>query len=120
MKRLLSYVTVFVLGFAACAYVIHRMPPYQGAAPAAVPSLATYRPAAPSRLPITERYTVADAITQVEPAVVNIDTIGRMIAQEEGGSFEDRWLRRFFGTPRLRHYDSAPKGIASGVIISPD
>jgi serine protease Do len=118
MKRFISYVGVFLLGFAVCAYIIHRLPPYQGAATGSVAALATYRP--PSRPLITDRYTLADAVAQVEPAVVNIDTIGKSPAETEKGSFEDRWLRRFFGGPRGRRPESAPRGVASGVIISPD
>jgi len=119
MNRFASYVAVFVLGFGLCAYIIHRMPPYQGAAPPTVTSLASYRPAT-SLPPITDRYTVADAVAQVEPAVVNIDTIGKAPAEPESGNFEDRWLRRFFGSPRARRPETAPRGVASGVIISAD
>ena len=73
---------MFVLGFGLCAYIIHRMPPYQGAAPPTVTALASYRPAA-ALPPITDRYTVADAVAQVEPAVVNIDTIGKAPTEPE-------------------------------------
>src|SRR4051794_694853 len=75
--RLLSYTLVFCLGFAACAMVVTRLPPYQGL-PVAAPggaSLAAYR--APTRTNmIRDRYEVADAVARVEPAVVNIDTLG--------------------------------------------
>jgi S1-C subfamily serine protease len=122
MARLITHLTVFVLGFSVCAWIVHRLPPYQGAAAAPVaPALAAYTPAttSPRSLPpITERYTVADAVSRVEPAVVNIDTLGKSTGGD--GAFEDRWLRRFFNTPRSRRPDSAPRGIASGVIISPE
>jgi S1-C subfamily serine protease len=108
---------VFVLGFAACAFVVNRLPPYQGTSPAAstATSLATYRPS--TALRSGDRYTIADAVTSVEPAVVNIDTVGRAPERE---SLEQLWLRRWFGRPPTRRDDSAVHGVASGVIVRPD
>ena len=114
MARLLSYLLVFVLGFTACALVVNRLPPYQGA-PSATPagaSLATYRP---SSLPRAgDRYTIADAVTRVEPAVVKIDTIGRAPGRD---TWEEFWPRRWFGRPPLRREDGAVHGVASGVVV---
>ncbi len=111
---------VFVLGFTACAIVVNRLPPYQGTAPALSPapaaSLAAYRSATPA-LPVGSRFSVADAITRVEPAVVSIDTAGRSGARE---NWEQLWLRRWFGRPLPSHDDIPVHGVASGVIVSRD
>src|SRR5215212_201913 len=116
--RLLSYTLVFCLGFAACAIVVNRLPPYQGVTDAKPggASLAAYR--APVRTTIIrDRNEVADAVARVEPAVVNIDTVGRTTQRND---WEQRWLRRWFGRP-LPHQDETPiRGVASGVIISSD
>src|SRR5947209_7719815 len=95
MLRLISYTLVFIFGFAACAVVVNRLPPYHGA-PATPPgaSLAAYRPPVPL-LP-GSRYSVADAVQRVEPAVVSIDTIGHTPVRE---NWEELWLRRWFGRP---------------------
>lgn len=116
MARLISYTFVFVLGFTACAVVINRLPPYQGVTadhPSA--SLAAYR--SPAALPSGGRYTVADAVQRVEQAVVNIDTIGSAPTHE---SWEELWLRRWFGRPPLRRDDGAVHGVASGVLVRPE
>jgi S1-C subfamily serine protease len=116
MARLISYTLVFILGFTACAVVINRLPPYQGV-PAATPgaSLASYRPPAP--LTGSDRYTVADAVQRVEQAVVSIDTVGRAPVHE---SWEELWLRRWFGRPPRHGDDSSVHGVASGVLVRPD
>src|SRR5436309_1368846 len=117
MARLLSYTLVFILGFTVCAIVVNRLPPYQGTPRVAAPgaSLATYRPAA---LPTAGgRYTVADAVARVEPAVVSIYTSGRSPLHE---TWEQLWLRRWFGRP-APHRDEPPvHGVASGVIVGPE
>jgi serine protease Do len=119
MVRFLSYTSVFVLGFTACAIVVNRLPPYQGV-PAAAPasaSLASFRATTPPPL-VGERYSVADAVARVEPAVVNIDTVGRSPRRD---SWEQRWLRRWFGRPQPREEEENPtRGVASGVIVSKD
>jgi S1-C subfamily serine protease len=105
---------VFVLGFTACAVVVHRLPPYQGAPPIAraAPSLASFRPS--TVLKVGDRYTIADAVARVEPAVVSIDTVGRAPERE---TLEELWLRRWFGRPSPHRDDSAVHGVASGVIV---
>lgn len=116
MARLISYIVIFVLGFTACALVIHGLPPYQGT-PAVNPraSLAAYRTLPP--LTSAGRYTVADAVQRVEQAVVSIDTVGRASSRE---SWEELWLRRWFRRAPLQHDDSAVHGVASGVLVRPD
>jgi len=116
--RLLSYTGVFFIGFTACAVVVNRLPPYQGVqlGGSSAVSLAAYR--APASFPtVRDRYGVADAVARVEPAVVNIDTVGRSAGR---GNWEQLWLRRWFGRPAPERDDSLVRGIASGVIVSPD
>jgi S1-C subfamily serine protease len=118
MARLLSHVLVFILGFTLCAAVIHWLPPYQGghlpAAPTA--SLASYH-GSPPRPPGGGRYTVADAIDRVEPAVVNILTEGRSSGRP---TWEELWLRRWFGRPVPQRDEMPVHGVASGVIVTSD
>jgi S1-C subfamily serine protease len=116
MARLISYTVVFILGFTACAVVMNRLPPYQGSPATTAPaSLATYRPTAPTAA--GGRYSVADAVQRVEQAVVSIDTLGRAPGRE---SWEDLWLRRWFGRPPLRRDDGSAHGVASGVLVQSD
>jgi S1-C subfamily serine protease len=148
IKRLLSYLSVFVLGFGACAGIVHWLPPYQGQnvtgrpgdgvvppgkAPAGasreqgvregVVTLTGYAPRTQPAVSLPAgaggRYQVADAIARVEPAVVNIDTVGRIPKEQRRGP-TDRFLWRFFGKPSPPPDESAPRGIASGVLISDD
>jgi S1-C subfamily serine protease len=134
IKRLLSYLTVFVLGFGACAGIVHWLPPYQGrglpearsasrSARDGVVTLTDYAPGARPAVSLPPgaggRYEVADAIARVEPAVVNIDTVGRFPKEQRRGS-TDRFLWRFFGRPGPPADEPAPRGIASGVLISSD
>src|SRR6266852_6379944 len=108
---------VFILGFTACAVIVNRLPPYQGTPPVAstAPALATYH--APAVLKSEARYTIADAVTRVEPAVVSIDTVGHAPERE---TLEQLWLRRWFGRPPVRRDDSAVHGVASGVMVRTD
>jgi serine protease DegS len=119
MTRLYSYVLTFVAGFAACAWIIHRLPPYQGPPPA-MATFTGYSPGSQDRtqrLPaVRERSLVGDAIARAEPAVVNIDTVGRAAAGGRGGS-GDRFLWRFFGRPGPAPDGPRARGIASGVLI---
>src|SRR5712691_7581372 len=108
---------VFVLGFTACALVVNRLPPYRGTPPVASTgaSLATYRPSTVRNS--GDRYSIADAVTRVEPAVVSIDTVGHAPERE---TLEQLWLRRWFGRPPVRRDDSAVHGVASGVMVRTD
>jgi S1-C subfamily serine protease len=135
MKRLLSYLLVFLLGFGVCAGIVHWLPPYQGrSVPEArsvsrtagrdgVVTLTDYAPGTRTSVALPAgaggRYEMADAIARVEPAVVNIDTVGHVPKEQRRGPSE-RFLWRFFGKPTPPPDDSAPRGIASGVLISAD
>lgn len=123
MQRLLSYVVVFIAGFATCAWIIHRLPPYQGASAPPVATLAGYSPVERNegsrRLPAAERPALADAIARAEPAVVNIDTVGRAAPAGRGGT-GDRFLWRFFGRPGPSPEGPTARGVASGVLVTTD
>ena len=111
MKRIASYIAIFVLGFAACAYILN----YFGYGPTGgsknVMDALTKRPA-----PMTAKgtNTVADAVAKVGPAVVNIHTLSeRSMTGPFGGG------GRFFGIP-MPGPKAIQKGAGSGVIISKD
>jgi S1-C subfamily serine protease len=116
--RVLSHTLVFCLGFTACAFVVNRLPPYQGSPDAARPgaSLASYR-GRPLPPILQDRYSVANAIGRVEPAVVNIETISRLSSRE---GWEQSWLRRWLGRPAPRRDDDPVRGVASGVVVGSD
>jgi len=110
MKKLVPYILVFVLGFAACAYILQRMgyttvPP--GGKSAVIEALSK-RP--PSPVLSKDAGAIADAVEKVGPAVVNIDTVTRQRARSP--------LELFgipFGAPVWEIH-----GKGSGVIISKD
>ncbi len=106
LKKLIAYVLVFVLGFAACALILktqYGSPTMGGIASSPAPS---------SLSPIAagDKNPVALAAAIAEQYVVNIDTVGRpQVSGGFGGLFS-------FGEPQ----EVVPKGQASGVIIRPD
>ncbi len=111
MRKFVSYLAVFVLGFLVCAWVILTFygPPsqFKGVAESSAP-----RPgvdvarAGPNVL--------RDAAKKVSAYVVNIDTIGRPVTFSPF-----RGLPDFFGLP-FRQEEIIPKGQGSGVIFSAD
>jgi Do/DeqQ family serine protease len=110
VKKLISYMLVFVLGFGACAYILYRLgyttPAVSGDS---VLRTLTGRPAPP--IISRGRNPIADAVDKLGPAVVNIDTVAERRIENP---FPD-----LFGLPI-----PAPKqilmGKGSGVIISKD
>ncbi len=114
MKKIASYVVVFVLGFAACAYILN----YYGYGPTGgsknVMDALTKRP-----VPMNAKgmNPVSDAVAKVGPAVVNINTLTERTLQTPFGG-------DFFGYPIPGPMMPAPKtiqkGAGSGVIISKD
>lgn len=113
MRKLISYVLVFVLGFGACAYTLNK---YYG-----LPTTAGTVVSSPQSYRVSPAVTgsganpVADAVERIGSAVVNIDTVGR-----SGRSpFPGLNLPDFFGFPDFAQ-PVPPKGQGSGVIIRPE
>lgn len=109
MKKLASYVLIFVLGFAACAYILN----YYGYGPTGgsknVMDALTKRP-----VPMNAKglNPVSEAVAKVGPAIVNIHTLTERTVQTPFGS-------DFFGIP-MPAPKTVQKGAGSGVIISKD
>jgi len=110
MKKLISYMLVFVLGFAACAYVLQRMGyTINVGGKESVMQALTRRPAPP--VVAKGQNPIADAAAAVGPAVVNIDTVAERQAPNPFGEM--------FGLPIPSGKQIlAVKG--SGVVISKD
>jgi len=107
MKRLVSYVFVFVLGFAACAWILKSWGytrPTNG-------DLSIPESGKRSSLTVVRRdeNPIADAAERVGPAVVNIDTVSEIRSPLPPP------LEQLFGIPR-----SEVRGLGSGVIIRRD
>ena len=108
MKKLISYVQVFVLGFGACAYILTRAG-YTPGGKESVMQVLSGKPAPP----VIKRggNPIADAAAKVGPAVVNIDTLAE---RQVPNPFED-----FFGLP-MPPRRQILMGQGSGVVISKD
>jgi S1-C subfamily serine protease len=105
MNKFISYVLVFVLGFAVCALVLRSLYGQKDAQIATTNY--SYRP---SPAVVNDNGNrVAGAAEKIERSVVNIDTVGRPVST---GAPD------FFGFSRPQ--EVVPKGQASGVIISSD
>ena len=108
MKKLISYVLVFVLGFGACALILNQL----GYVP--IPG-GSYKQTLDNR-PYPSvlgkgRNPIAAAAAEIGPAVVNIDTQGERRVENPFGDF--------FGMP-LPPEKQQFTGEGSGVIISKD
>lgn len=108
MKKYISYVAVFVLGFLVCAWSINHFygSPTQFSAQSG-------GPVSHNGLKIVGRgqdNPIRSAASKVSQYVVNIDTIGRPIQQPTD------MFGMIFGGPR----QIIPKGQGSGVIFTPD
>lgn len=116
MKKLISYVLVFVLGFAACAYVLQRFGYTTSNSPKSVLQALSNKPTAP--VIKKGQNPIADAAAKVGPAVVSIYTVS-----EREIAFPDRGIQNPFGgiLPRLMPGQrQISRGAGSGVIISKD
>jgi serine protease Do len=114
MKKLVSYVVVFVLGFAVCALILYQLGFMPGGGSKSVMEALTKRPAPP--IGARDMNPIADAVAKVGPAVVNIHTMTERKVTNPFGN-------EFFGLP-IPIPVPAPKqvqrGAGSGVIISRD
>jgi serine protease Do len=124
MKKLLSYAIVFALGIGLSAATLkattglssHATMNESEAKQAVLASL--NMPPAPVH---RNDSVVADAVAKVEPAVVEVHTLGkaRSVGNPFGFGFDDPMLRRFFGDgDGPGDQKVQPKGAGSGVIIS--
>ena len=105
MKKLISYVLVFVLGFGACALILDRL----GYVPSAGKDLVIKSLTGKPVPPVVRKGSnpIADAAAVVGPAVVNIDTMGERSVVNPFGMPLPSEKQRFIGQ-------------GSGVIISKD
>jgi len=122
LNRFVSNLAVFVLGFIACALTLKLLyggPVVTGASKEAV---LTNLSAAPSPMRhFTGESVIADAVSKVEPAVVDVHTQGKAVTVSPDPFSNDPLFRRFFGGPEGDNSQRiVPTGAGSGVIISPD
>jgi len=125
MKRISSYLLVFVLGFTFSAFGIHAL---YGVAPngqttdsaASKQAVLAALDATPRPMPRADQASVvADAAAKVQPAVVTVHTIGVPIRQPSDPFMGDPMFRQYFGGPQNAP-SIRPHGAGSGVIISAD
>jgi Do/DeqQ family serine protease len=105
MSKVWSVVLAFVVGFAACAFILRWMG-YQPPSQSRQLVLTTLDAPARAVGNVSGAEAIVEASARIEPAVVNIDTFMR---PRRATQLED------FFTPR-----EAMRGSGSGVIISPD
>jgi len=123
MKKMLSYSTTFAVGFIACAVTLKAL---YGFEPTGVQSSAASKQAVLAALktipPSSPRggadSVIADAAAKVEPAVVDVHTVGHAVAQSD--PFGGDPFFRFFGGGGPTAQPVRPRGAGSGVIISDD
>lgn len=112
MKKVISYVAIFVLGFAACAFILNNYGFMPMGGSRTVMEALNKHPVTPNTKGMN---AVADAVSLVAPAVVNIHTLAERTIQNP-------FPGDFFGIPMQG--GPAPKaiqrGAGSGVIISKD
>lgn len=113
MSRFISYIVVFVLGFAVCAWAIYH---FYGAPGSFGPQDAPDSPRGGIGLSTSgSGNQIRQAGKRVSEYVVNINTVGRPV-----GRFGGSELPNFFGFPFSEPEQMIPRGQASGVIINSD
>lgn len=112
MRKLISYVLVFVLGFVVCAWAIHY---YYGSPREFSAQSAGKAGGGGIKIINSEDNEVRDAARVVSEYVVNIDTVGR--PRRVFGPGDDFG---FFGFPFGGPEEVVPRGQGSGVIFTPD
>mgnify|MGYP000241754937 CR=1 FL=1 len=109
MRKFVPYVIVFVLGFAACAWVIYHF----FGSPTSFQGIASVNaPRGGLALTSSGSNQVRKAAELVSSYVVNIDTVGRPSLGFGRGDF--------FGFPFGRPEEVTPRGQASGVVFTPN
>jgi len=126
MKKIFSYSTTFAVGFVACAVALKAL---YGFEPTGLPDASASKQAVLTALqtipPAVSRSAgdsvIADAAAKVEPAVVDVHTVGKAVAPM-GDGFNDPFFRFFGGGGPMQQQQQQihPRGAGSGVIISPD
>lgn len=116
MKKVASYIAIFVLGFAACAFILNQYGFMPSTGSKNVMDALTKRPTPALRGKGTNG--VADAVAKVGPAVVSIRTLTERKVNSPFGN-------DFFGIPvpslpTMPGPKQVQRGAGSGVIISKD
>ena len=123
MKKTLSYTATFVVGFIACVFALKTLGDPASLLPGSNSSrqavLASLNTAPTAARHFTGDSVVADAAAKVEPAVVDVHTVGKAIEPAANPFGSDPIFRRFFGGDG-QEAPVTPRGAGSGVIISPD
>lgn len=112
MNKFISYVVVFILGFAVCAWTINHF--YGSPSGFSAQSAGAVSHITPREISGGHNNQVHAAAQKVSEYVVNIDTVGKPVRQF-GGS-DDFFGFPFGGQPE----EVVPKGQGSGVIFTPD
>jgi len=108
MTKFVSYMLVFVLGFAICAFVLYELDELPLSLSRSTVSPLQRAPGA--HAPKVALEPIAAAVAKVSPCVVNIDTKGRPISY----GISPLQIPDFFGLPQ----PPIPVGQASGVIVN--
>lgn len=129
IKKTLSYALAFCVGFVICVFALKALYGFEptgllgGSANAKEAVLASLNSKpAPLHLGPADR-EIADAAAKVEPAVVDVHTVGKAIEQQDpfGAFNDDPFFRQFFGPQRRSQQQVIrPQGAGSGIIISKD
>ncbi len=121
MRKLSTYVIVFVLGFSICALAmraIYGADYTVGADPSKQLVLAELSKPVPPIAAGPGQSVIADAAAKIEPSVVTIDTESKAVIAPNPFS-NDPFFRQFFGDQGQAPVQKE-QGAASGVIISSD
>lgn len=91
--------------------------PPESAVPAVIQPLTSQLP---KRLPETNLNFIAEAVEQVGPAVVKIDSARQIVSKDKPDTFQNPLFRRFFGKEMPSPEQRVERGTGSGFIISSD
>ncbi|MEO7717412.1 MAG: trypsin-like peptidase domain-containing protein [Capsulimonas sp.] len=126
MKKTLSYLSVFGIGVIACGLGLKAVSgvnnvPFFSNDNQNKEAVLTALNTSPSPVRhFTGDSVVADAAAKLEPAVVTVHTLGKVVQQADNPFGNDPMFRQFFGGGGGQPQVQQSKGAGSGVIISPD